>query len=104
MRFYHDGVTDQQLVRQLLPLVTIGSSIFGTSIIYTLAKLGNKSTERFIIIGIGLQFLFEGLSIALVNPSLSAAPGSKLNFVLSQIINFSLGKFPDVRYLATTPE
>lgn len=100
--FYNKGVTSQEVIRQALPLITVASSILGTAIIYTLANLGKKGADRFIIIGIGLQFLFEGISIALVNPSISSAPGDKLNFVLSQIINFSLGKLPDVQALSAT--
>lgn len=96
LKFYQDGVTDQVLVRQLLPLVTIASSIMGTAIIYTLTKVGKKSHNSFIIIGIGLQFLFEAVSILVFNPKISAAPGSKLSFISAQITNFSLGKFPDV--------
>lgn len=98
------GIRNQELIRQTLPLITIASSILGTGIIYTLTKIGDNNSDKFIIVGIALQFLFEAISIAIINPSTSAAPRSVINFTIAQITNFTLGKFPDINFLATTIE
>ncbi|WP_391591952.1 Iron ABC transporter permease [[Mycoplasma] cavipharyngis] len=95
-------ISNQASIRQLLPLITIAASILGTSIIYTLTKFGNNNVDKFIIVGIALQFLFEAVSIAILNPSVSTAPGSAIQFTINQITNFSLGKLPDINYLAQT--
>ncbi|MDQ0513789.1 iron complex transport system permease protein [Mycoplasmoides fastidiosum] len=100
--FRNGDIRNQEIIRQVLPLITIGASILGTSIIYTLTKIGNNNLDKFIIVGIALQFLFEAISISILNPTISAAPGSTINFANSQIINFSLGKFPDINQLATS--
>lgn len=100
--FSGEGVRNQELIRQTLPLITIASSILGTGIIYALTKVGDNNSDKFIIVGIALQFLFEAISIAIINPTTSAAPRSTINFTISQITNFTLGKFPDINFLATT--
>lgn len=60
---------DGSTVQNVLPIVTIFASLIGTMIIFAISrsKFANKNT--FVIIGIALQLLFEGLSVVFVNPT-----------------------------------
>ncbi|OAL10710.1 ABC transporter [Candidatus Mycoplasma haematobovis] len=96
----YDGTTDSSAVlRVYLPLISIASSILGTSIIYTLSKNKSDSCEKFTIIGIALQFVFEAISVTLTNTKLinDASDKAKIN---AEIQNFTYGRFPDVSKLS----
>ncbi|MCV3728241.1 iron ABC transporter permease [Ureaplasma miroungigenitalium] len=61
---------------QILPLIAFLASIVGSTIIYVLSRFGGLSSEKFIIVGIALSFLFEAISVVLANPN---ANGSNVN-------------------------
>nr|WP_318025098.1 iron ABC transporter permease [Ureaplasma parvum] len=87
---------------RILPLVMFLSSIFGTSIVYTLSKLGRANNEKFIIIGIALNFLFEAISVVLINPannSLFSNQDKNLMIAFENIKNYTLGIIPNSQYI-----
>lgn len=87
---------------RILPLVMFLSSIFGTSIVYTLSKLGKANNEKFIIIGIALNFLFEAISVVLINPannSLFSNQDKNLMIAFENIKNYTLGIIPNSQYI-----
>ncbi|AEW45755.1 Ferrichrome ABC transporter permease protein [Mycoplasma haemocanis str. Illinois] len=90
----HDGSAK---LRSYLPLISIASSILGTSLIYNLSK--NNNCEKFTIIGIAFQFIFEAVSVVLSNPKIVEDKDNqaRINY---EIQNFTYGRFPNVSELS----
>ncbi|GCE63122.1 iron chelate uptake ABC transporter family permease subunit [Candidatus Mycoplasma haematohominis] len=98
--FQYDGTTGSlALVRAYLPLISIGSSILGTSIVYTLSKNKPDNCEKFAITGIALQFIFEAISVTLANPRILENQSTQTQ-VNTEIQNFAYGRFPDIQALS----
>lgn len=96
----YDGTTNSlALVRANLPLVSIASSILGTSIVYTLSKNKPDNCEKFAITGIALQFIFEAISVTLSNPRVLQDQSTQTQ-VNTEIQNFAYGRFPDIQSLS----
>lgn len=99
MAKYDGTIGSAALVRAYLPLISIGASILGTCIIYTLSKDKPDNSEKFAITGIALQFIFEAISVTLSNPKVlnNSEQQTKVN---AEIQNFAYGRFPDIQKLA----
>lgn len=67
--FVKGKLFDGSQTQQLLPVVTIFASLFGTLIIYLISRSKHTNKNTFVIIGIALQLLFEALSVVFVNPT-----------------------------------
>lgn len=71
-----------------LPVVTLLASLLGTYIIWLFARGDNSKNNKFIIVGIALQLLFEGLSVMLVNPKKVSSEQGEL---IAQIKKYTVG-------------
>lgn len=96
---YDGTITSSANLRIYLPIVSIASSILGTSIIYTLSKNKSDSCEKFTIIGIALQFVFEAISVALTSTKIITDSSHKAR-ISAEIQNFTYGRFPNVTKLS----
>lgn len=96
---YDGTISSAAFVRAHLPLISIGSSIFGTALVYSLSKNKPDNSEKFAITGIALQFIFEAVSVTLSNPKIlnNQEQQNKIN---SEIQNFAYGRFPDIQKLS----
>lgn len=66
---FKSQIFGDSLVAQMLPLVTIASSLLGTFIVYFISRSKKANKNTFVIIGIALQLLFEAVSVIFINPS-----------------------------------
>lgn len=72
-----------------LPVVTLIASLLATFIIWLFAKNDNAKNNKFIIVGIALQLLFEGLSVMLVNPTQKIS--KEQSELIAQIKKYTVG-------------
>nr|WP_245600622.1 iron ABC transporter permease [Ureaplasma canigenitalium] len=84
---------------RVLPIIMFLSSVFGTGIIYTLSRLGKANTEKFIVVGIALNFLFEAISVVVVNPSNYELKNKSITLALGFIQNYTLGIIPNSKQI-----
>lgn len=88
--FVKGKMFDGSQAQQLLPVVTIFASLFGTLIVYFISRSKHTGKNTFVIIGIALQLLFEALSVVFVNPT--KLTGSKEGKELwSNIKHYTMG-------------
>lgn len=104
MTFYlisiKDKVTNHKSPEMLvLPLIMFLSSILGTGIIYILSRFGNANVEKFIIVGVALNFLFEAVSVVIINPALLTSRDKNLVIALENIKNYTLGIIPNSKFI-----
>ncbi len=67
--FFKGQMINGSTVKNMLPLVTIASSLIGTMIVYLVSRSKRANKNTFVIIGIALQLFFEALSVIFVNPT-----------------------------------
>ncbi len=66
---FKDSVFGNGVASALLPLLTLFASILGTMVVWFFARSKKANSNKFIIVGISLQLLFEALAVVLINPT-----------------------------------
>lgn len=104
MTFYLISIKDKvesatNIEMRVLPIVMFLSSVIGTGIIYTLSRFGSANTEKFVIVGIALNFLFEAISVVIINPQTISRTDQNLMIALGHIKNYTLGIIPNSNYI-----
>ncbi|RTZ68033.1 MAG: hypothetical protein DSZ21_02565 [Tenericutes bacterium] len=66
---FKDKVFAGGVAEQMLPIVTLFASLLGTFIVWFFSRSKKGSSNKFIIVGIALQLLFEALAVVLIDPT-----------------------------------
>lgn len=74
----------------MLPVVTLFASVLGTGIVYMFSRSNKSSNNKFIIVGIAMQLLFEALAVVFVNPTKTVTDPQQVE-LLSKIKDYTVG-------------
>ena len=66
---FKDKIFTGNTTEMLLPLVTLVASLSGTLIVWFFSRSKKGGSQKFIIVGISLQLLFEALAVVMIDPS-----------------------------------
>ena len=71
---FKNQVFGHGIIASMLPVVTLFASLLGTLIVWFFSRSKKANSQKFIIVGIALQLLFEGLAVVLIDPSKTIKP------------------------------
>ena len=66
---FKDKVFAGGATEMMLPIVTLFASLGGTFIVWFFSRSKKANSQKFIIVGISLQLLFEALAVVLIDPT-----------------------------------